>query len=275
MLRERVAEKVAEGYFPMVGSLVDRAAAPSDKARFTQMLLCFSELHSNEELFQQLRLWRRDQAVKESKSAFILATNSVLRMISAFVPHSTDELMQIPGFGPLKTKLYGDELIRITSAYPQAGPFPLDWVAKQVEPSQLENWFKTQQQLKYKQEYDKKTTKRTILEGLSQGKSIDGLLELVSVTRRELLQLVEELDKEGYDLSSLVEVELQSVPDDEQLRAWNAFAEQGDRYLKPVLACVYSEEQLANQSTEKMYEWLRLLRIKFRKSNGAAAVQAG
>ena len=77
----------------------------------TQMLTYYCEENPSEEVYETLRAWRREQAARERKAPYILATNRVLRMISVFLPQSKEELQQIPGFGEQKTAMYADRLL--------------------------------------------------------------------------------------------------------------------------------------------------------------------
>ena len=67
----------------------------------------------------------------------------------------------------------------------------------------------------------------------------------------------------AYDMDLLVEAELASVPEEEQIKAWNAFESEGDRYLKPVLQRMIGTEELKGKELDRAYEWLRLLRLRF------------
>src|SRR5690606_22250102 len=96
----------------------------------------------------------------------------------------------------------------------------------------------------------------------------------LQMQRREVVLWIEELETEGYDIDAWIESELQSMPDHDQERAWQAMHKQGVRYLKPVLQQMYSEEELKDKDVDQMYEWLRLLRLRFRK-NQPNEVKAG
>jgi hypothetical protein len=77
--------------------------------------------------------------------------------------------------------------------------------------------------------------------------------------------MVEELEREGYDMEPLVEAELASISEEDQIKAWNAFETEGDRYLKPVLHRIFAANEFKDKDLDRAYEWLRLLRLRFRK----------
>jgi hypothetical protein len=85
---------------------------------------------------------------------------------------------------------------------------------------------------------------------------------------------IEQLDQEGYDFDSLITRELIEVSEDEQQLVWDALSLVGDKYLKPVLQQVYgsSEASQLNKPVDVLYERLRLIRLRFRRSHTNKAV---
>lgn len=274
--RSELREKLRQGYCPLITGEWETIQHLSGKARLTQMLTYYAEMNPNDAMFETLRKWRREQASREGKAPFILATNRVLRMISVYLPQTAEELKQIPGFGEHKSNMYSTDLCKITSEAQKSTSFPLDWVSKEVDVHQFESWLLAQREQKIRMELDKENNKRKLLELIAGGAAITAIQEALSFPRRELLLWIEDLDREGYDMDSLIDAELQSVQEEEQIRAWSAFETEGDRYLKPILQKVYGQEELKDKDLDRAYEWLRLLRLRFRKDkeNSAGASQA-
>lgn len=273
VFRQGLREKIRSGFRPLVSAELDAAQSLSGKARMTQMLTYYCEDHPNEDMYEKLRAWRREQAAREGKAPYILATNRVLRMISVFLPQSKDELKQIPGLGEQKTNMYAEDVLRLTNECTRTSSFPLDWVAGVVDPAKFESWLLAQKEQKLRMELDREASKRKLLEIASSGGSLADLQAGLNMPRRELLQWVEELDREGYDMDSLVEAELAEVPEEEQIKAWNAFESEGCRYLKPVLQRISGAEELKGKELDRAYEWLRLLRLRYRKEKESMASQ--
>ncbi|MNR66515.1 hypothetical protein D3C85_1900370 [compost metagenome] len=71
-----------------------------------------------------------------------------------------------------------------------------------------------------------------------------------------------------------MEAELASIPEEEQIKAWNAYESEGDRYLKPVLKSLIGTEELKGKELDRAYEWLRLLRLRFRREKERNVIQA-
>jgi hypothetical protein len=263
--RAGLKDKIRQGYRPLINGELDASQGLSGKAKLTQMLYYYSELNPNEEMFECLRKWRREQASREGKAPFILATNRVLRIISTFVPQSLEELLQIPGFGEQKAAMYGTDLLKLTGELHRETSFPLDWVARSIDMNKFEAWMLEQKEQKVRMELDKETNKRKLLEMVASGASLESLQAGLSMQRRDLLLWVEELEREGYDMEPLVEAELAAISEEDQIKAWNAFETEGDRYLKPVLHRIFAAEEIKDKDLDRAYEWLRLLRLRFRK----------
>ncbi|MNE58302.1 hypothetical protein D3C80_1533230 [compost metagenome] len=94
------------------------------------------------------------------------------------------------------------------------------------------------------------------------------------VSRREVLESVEELEKEGYSVEKLIELELREVTEDEQNRIWTAYELMGDSYLKPALYKAYGENFSPAEGLDLYYERLRLIRIRFRRIQDAGVGMA-
>ncbi len=271
--RTQLAERAADGYLPLIEGTLD-AAGQSGKSMFTQMLLFYSETHVNDELYQKLRQWRKEQAAKESKPSYIIAYNRVLQMIACFTPHTLQELQQIPGFGEHKCAQYGQAILQVTSTYARDTAFPLEWVAEQVDDYAFKLWQHKQKELKVKTQLERQASKKRLLELISKGESLEAAAQSLQLPRRELMLWVEELDTEGYDLEAWIDVELQGMNQADRELAWKVMLAEGDKYLKPILMKMYSEEELKTKDLDQLYEWLRLMRLRFRKER-ESAVKAG
>lgn len=274
--RTGIFTKQGEGFKPILDVVVHMEAVQLDsRTAQLQLLHYYSELHMNEELYEQLRQWRLKKSALESKSPFLVATNRLLRMLSAFLPHTPEELQQLPGLGANKIAAYGEELLEFTRKYERATSFPLHWVEAEVDAAKFHAWLQLEKDRKLKAERNKRETKRKLLEAITRGDSLDALREQTQLQRRELLQWIEELDREGYDLEPYIELLLRDIPAAEQEQAWAAFERQGDRYLKPVLQALYNQEELDAKEVDRIYEWLRVLRMKFRRANAVRQAEAG
>jgi biotin operon repressor len=270
--RHGVARMMGNGFTPIIeGMLDDRKAS---EGSLVSMLQCYGELYADEVLFQALREWRRTKATAEKRSAYLIATNRILWMISAFVPQTPEELMQIPGWGAAKHKAYAEEVLAITGVSSRSTQFPLHWVERQLDSAAYTQWLFRQKELKYKTVMDRYTVKKHILSALQQGCTLAQLETELDLPRRELLNRIEQLDEEGYDMDSLVGRELAEVPEAEQKLVWDALSLVGDKYLKPVLQQVYGGAEAGGTgqpSVDHLYERLRLIRLQYRRSKASRA----
>lgn len=264
--REQLLVKQSGGFKPIfdMGWLAETGSFDSKSAKI-QLLHYYSETNTNDELYEELRQWRLKQANVEGRSPFLVATNRLLRMICTFLPQTEEELIQLPGLGTNKAALYGAELLQYTQKVERTTSFPLHWVQEQVDPVQFGAWQQQEKERKRQAEHNKRETKRKLLEAITSGESLEEVREQLQLQRRDLMIWIEELDREGYDLEQYIEKGLQNVPQEEQNIAWAAFELQGDRYLKPILQTLYKQEELEGKDMDQIYEWLRLLRMKYRR----------
>jgi DNA helicase-2/ATP-dependent DNA helicase PcrA len=62
---------------------------------------------------EALRAWRLERCRADKVSAFIVASNAVLRAVATHRPTTLAELAAIDGIGPTKLDLYGDEMLAV------------------------------------------------------------------------------------------------------------------------------------------------------------------
>lgn len=261
--RHGVAVKMGEGYEPLIDGMLDSRAGAAGS--FMTMAQCYGELHAKEDVVQALKEWRRSKAIEEKKAAYLIATNRLLWMISAFLPHTEAELKQIPGWGESRTKMYGDAVLKVTKQFERETAFPLTWVSEKLDPEVYRKWLYKQRENKYRTEMEQFQLKRSILQGVQNGTSLDDLESQLGIRRRELMERLEELDKEGYDLGPLIDRELGTLTEEEYGKIVEALHSVGDRYLKPILKQVYSESELEGKQLDPYYERLRLVRLRYKR----------
>lgn len=269
--RCQTAGKQAAGYEPLIEGL-EMDWMIDGRAMFSQMLYYYAEsrLKESEPLFEKLREWRKELALKEQVPPFIIASNRLLGMISVFKPQTLEELKQLPGVGRQKLEKYGKTWLQMLQGEKQPGSFPLDWVAAEIDAQAFRRWYFQNKEKQYKQEWEEVQLRKQMLQGLEQMTPLNELAEQTGKTRRELLEWIERLDQEGYDAAAWTERELQDMPGETISQSFKWFAELGDRYLKPVMQKVYGEPE--PDQLESIYEKLRLMRILYRKERRQAAV---
>lgn len=65
------------------------------------------------DMFEALKLWRRERAKRDDVAPFIVAHDSLLKTLSIKQPKNRKKLMSIKGMGPKKAETYGDEILAI------------------------------------------------------------------------------------------------------------------------------------------------------------------
>lgn len=263
--RHELAVKMGDGYRPLIDGVFHEEEVQNGRNQEHLRLQYYSEQHGNEAVYEELCAWRRGKASSERKAPYILASNRLLRMLSAFLPRTTEELMQIPGVGEGKATQYGAEWLNITLTVERTHQYPLSWVRECVDEEDFISWLYKQKEMKYKKQLEQLRLRRVLLQGIENGQSMEQLKALSGVSRREVLEAVEELEKDGYSVEKLIELELKEVPLSEQEGIKTAYQLLGDSYLKPVLHKAYGEEFTPAEGIDLYYERLRLIRIRYRR----------
>ncbi|MEK4509629.1 HRDC domain-containing protein [Paenibacillus sp. FSL K6-2524] len=263
--RHHLVMKMSEGFRPIVEGIWDEREELRGRGMAAQKLVCYSEMKGNEPLYLELCSWRRKKASSERKAPYLIASNRLLRMISVFRPQTVEELLQLPGVGENKAKEYGPELLELTLVSERSTSFPLSWVDLELDEEIFRSWLYKQKEAKFRVEMEKFTTRRNVLECINEGLGVEQISLRAGIERREAVELLEELEKDGYNTDNLIETELMEMPEGERTAVWKAYEEIGDTFLKPVLQRVYGQEMAEGVNLEKLYEQLRLIRIRYRR----------
>ena len=67
-------------------------------------------------LFQNLRVWRRQQAGQDGVPPYLILSDKVLMEIAAVQPANLDELHRVSGIGEAKLERYGQAVLRVLQA---------------------------------------------------------------------------------------------------------------------------------------------------------------
>lgn len=268
--RHGAAGKMREGFRPLVDGMLDTPAWERQPS-FPLLVQCYAELQpEKEELTNALKLWRRSKSAEERRTAYLVATNRDLTLLAVYLPRTVAELQQIPGFGKLKTERYGSDIVAMLKDIPREHSFPLNWVTQAVEPDKFAEWMFRTKQEKHEKTLSSVRDKRTLLTAIREGKSLADIATELNWDRRKLVERIEKLDEEGYDVLPIVDLEMLAIPAEEWTQASEAMVEMGDAYLKPLLRKIYGDVDTGPQETERSYEKLRMMRIRFRRQRQAA-----
>lgn len=277
-LRRGLARLLHSGYRLALGFVPEADIHERRMKERNEWIACYADMYTRSEVYDLLARWRKEMASKLRRAPYWIATNRMLRTVSALLPHSLNELRQLPGFGDAKLMSYGENIIAIAKRFERTTAFPLDWISTAVTKEEFAKWVYSEWESKQNQELSRLTDRRMLLEGLQQHLSIQQLMERLQVDRRELIMRIETVEREGYDVSPLVESELHSMPEEQRVFIELAFKELGDEYLKPIYVRAFGEDALEDPHVEVQanYEKIRLLRLLYRSrvknDNDAKAV---
>ncbi|SDF83427.1 HRDC domain-containing protein [Fontibacillus panacisegetis] len=266
--RHRLVVKLGEGYRPVIEGIWGEREQLIGRGMISQKLVCYSEIHENEPLYAEMSSWRRKKASVLRKAPYLIASNRLLRLISVFCPRTMEELLELPGVGSAKAAEFGAELLEMTKDKERPGDFPLNWVEHEVDEEMFRSWLYKQKEIKFKHDMEKFSLRRNVLESLAEGLNIEKICTKAGIDRREAIELLEQLEKDGYNTDALIQMELKEVSREEQENVLRAYEELGDAFLKPILHKVYNKEVVEGKDLDTLYERLRLIRILFRRSAG-------
>lgn len=268
--RHGVALKMKMGFRPLLDGMLEETPFWERRPALPQLLQCYADSQDAEAIASGLRVWRRAKAVEEKKSAYLISTNRELQMLAVYLPHTLEELGQIPGFGKVKVERYGNEIIELLKSAERKHAYPLDaWIASAVSDDQLSSWMFQQKEEKYGKALATVKEKRSLLHGIREGRNLEQLEGELNCPRRKLLERIERLDEEGYDVLPVVDKELLELTPEESIQIESAMQQLGDRYLKPLLRKVYGEASASEDEVERQYEKLRMMRIRHRRVSRA------
>ncbi|MBU5671937.1 HRDC domain-containing protein [Paenibacillus brevis] len=269
--RHQLAIKLSEGYRPVLEGIWDGQDDGYQGRSVAQKLLCYSDMHPNEALYSELSLWRRKKAAELRKPPYMIASNRLLKLISVFRPLTNEELMQLPGVGAAKAAEYGQEWIVMmaSAAGERPGQFPLDWVDRQIDDEVYRAWIYRQKEAKFRMETERIAVRRKIMDEAVRGSNLDGICTATGLQRRELVEWLEVLEKDGYSMDDIIGKELEGMAVEDIQAVWDTFEELGDQLLKPVLQRLYTAEAIEATGQEMLYERLRLIRMRFRRERSS------
>lgn len=78
--------------------------------------LCLMSDTNTTKLFETLRQWRNDTAIKQGKKPYMVFNNETLKLTALALPQTKDGLKDIKGWGEKKIKQYGDEILALVNS---------------------------------------------------------------------------------------------------------------------------------------------------------------
>ena len=76
-----------------------------------------NEVEEHPDLFDELRVLRRQQAEQENVPPYVIFSDATLLELASYLPHTKEELSQISGFGTFKIEKYGELFLALISEY--------------------------------------------------------------------------------------------------------------------------------------------------------------
>ena len=106
-----------------------KRAKPGRSRKHVHQALEVSHSPAQQALEEELRAWRKAEAAKTGKPAFIVFSDSALAALVQAAPQTVPELLGVSGFGPDKAERYGAAITAICRAGRRSGTVPEETAA--------------------------------------------------------------------------------------------------------------------------------------------------
>jgi ATP-dependent DNA helicase RecQ len=191
------------------------------------------------QLFEILRQKRRELAEGAKVPPFVIFSDRTLTEIAAYLPQTPEDLLQIQGIGNAKLEKYGAIFMTLVADYCRHHPnlTPPRRPSKTPPTDLLPNL---------------KKRHHMVGEAFNSGQSVEQLAEEWRVKHDTILEHLYTYFQEGHPLRSGGVRHLLQIPDEQQQRAMQAFAELGLEFLRPVFEALNQEVN---------YEDLKIIRL--------------
>jgi ATP-dependent DNA helicase RecQ len=194
------------------------------------------------QLFEILRQKRRELAEVANVPPFVIFSDRTLTEMATYLPQTAENLLQIHGIGSAKLEKYGTILMNAVADHCRNHPelMPPPRPVKPPRPDSLP---------------DPGKRHHTVGEAFNSGQTVEQLAEAYRVKQDTILEHLYRYFHEGNPLRSDGIRHLLQIPDEQQQRAKQAFAELGLEFLRPVFEALNGEVS---------YEDLKIIRLHCR-----------
>ena len=183
---------------------------------------------SDPQLFEILRQKRKELAEAANVPPFVIFSDRTLTEMATYLPQTSEDLLQIHGIGSAKLEKYGAVFMTILADYCRDHPE----IKARQRPATLP-----------REDLRPTGGKRHHLvgEAFNAGQSVEQLAEAWQVKPDTILDHLYKYFQEGYPLRSGGLLTLLQIPDEQQQRAMQAFAQLGLEFLRPVFETLNEE----------------------------------
>lgn len=256
-------EKMKEGFILNQPWMTHFLSAIPPRFLMIRKLECFATQSMNSPLLLELKKWRKHAASASHFPPYFIGTDKLLSLIATYIPHTEEQLLQIPGIGNNKVSLYGRPILEITRKYEQIHSFPLDWIHQKVTMDDFIPWFITEGKQKEEKRKARVTQemeeKLRLLEMIEDQVDLEEIAERLSISMSELLKRVRSLDQEGYNIMNFLEKEVEQIQEKSLIE--DIAAKLGSDRLKPIYEKLYGNDgsPMTSKEVGQRYNRIRLV----------------
>ncbi|MGE8204928.1 DNA helicase RecQ [Heyndrickxia sp. NPDC080065] len=178
-----------DGQYPVL-MLTNQAARVlrGEEAVLRKESVKVKQLIEDNQLFEQLRQLRREIAEKEKVPPYIIFSDQTLKEMSAKLPSSKNELLQIKGVGERKLEQYGNDVLSVILSYCEQNSIVVE---KNESPVIIKQGMKKE---------DKEKSHHTTLSLLQQGLSIEEIAVKREMIERTIESHLIKCGEEGFTI---------------------------------------------------------------------------
>src|SRR5690606_694111 len=166
-----------------------------------------------------------------------IATNAMLKQISAFIPYTTEELLCISGLGSQRIQEYGAALIELTKEVKRSTDFPLDWVRERYNKQGYKRWKLMNELSKNKARGSASYLRERLVQLLNSSISLSEISKRLSLSTYRVLRTIEQCIDQGeiQTVNAWIEAEISNMPSEQYEVICEAYKKCGTSYLKPIM----------------------------------------
>ncbi|MDP4146355.1 MAG: DNA helicase RecQ [Bacillota bacterium] len=209
-----------EGEFPTVilNSMSTRVLKGEEKVILKEIIKV-KKISSNNELFEELRILRREIAAEEGVPPYYIFADTTLKEMSTRYPLTEEQLLDISGVGESKLEKFGSKFIEIIEKYVIDKNIEISWIFKKKTKLQIDG--------------EKVKTHEISVNMLREGKSIKEIAKERECTVQTIINHIAKFLDEGKSLDTTIKFD--ELFDEEQEKLVLSVVEQvGAERLAPI-----------------------------------------
>lgn len=175
----------------------------NDSSIYLDDKLSFIDVKTDKNLYEMLDIKRKEQAKKEGILPTMVISKNSLKEISGRYPKNEDQLKDISGWGPVKVKKYGKEILDIVNNYIKQNDIHKEW--------------KEKNRLKVIIDGDSRSNEEIAFDMLKENKSLEDISREIEVSVSTILGYITDMIKNGKEIDFDLNLNKYCSKEDEEI----------------------------------------------------------